>query len=209
MVSIPKNSNCKDLARGLLAFVCLIALCVGTGCRGGADSDAGKLPDNFLQLTDAQRMEAVMKAMPADSAAHFLINAALGKIEGARIDTLALATLYAFEHYPEEDAALFSGSYDDYAASLPLNDKMRLYAMVGKVDAQQMGYQLGLEYVGYIRDNQRTPDEIEAELKAFKTACGDDKDTYTRFLKGFKAVLAADHGADLPAGIYERFINYE
>ena len=205
----PINKGLSALLTCLLSAGCCLSLSVCTGCGRGNDSDAGKLPDNFLELSDAQRMEAVMKAMPADSTAHFLINAALGKIAGARIDTLALATLYAFENYPEVDAALFSSSYDDYAASLPLNDKMRLYAMIGKVDAQQMGYQLGLEYVGYIRDNQRTPDEIEAELKAFKTACGDDKDTYTRFLKGFKAVLAADHGADLPKGIYERFINYE
>lgn len=188
----------------LFVTAIVLALCsCGSGGKGGANG----LPENFDRMSDNQRVAALMKIITPDSLAHLLVDASLGRMEGVRIDTLAMATLYAYEQYHGDDLNKFSQEFDDYCQSQSLADKMRLYAMTGKVDPQQMGFQLGLEYVGYIRDNQISEKQIDEELAAFKKACASDPDTYERFLKGFKTVLEVDKGKDLPANIYQKYIN--
>lgn len=178
-----------------------------SGCGRGGNGNGDGLPENFDKMSDNQRVAALMKIISPDSLAHLLVDASLGRMEGVRIDTLAMATLYAYEQYHGEDLNKFSQEFDDYCQSQSLADKMRLYAMTGKVDPQQMGFQLGLEYVGYIRDHKVSEKEIDAEIAAFKKACTSDPETYKRFLTGFKTVLEADKGKDLPPNIYRKYIN--
>ncbi len=150
-----------------------------------------------------------MKNTTPDSVARFICRAALGQIEGVRIESLGIATSYAYEKYNGKDLDSFGDEYDSFVASLPLADKMRMYAMAGVVDPQGLGLQLGLEYMQSIREKNLSVGDVEKELKAFKTACGGDSTTYERFLIGFKTVLEADKGKDMPKAIYDKFINYE
>lgn len=185
-----------------LAFLCLAAACSGKGGNGN-------FPDNFDKIGDAGRVAYVMEQTSPDSVARFICDAALGKVEGVKIDSIQIATLYAYEHYKDNDLASFSNTLDSYSAALPLKEKMKLYVLLGEVDAQQLGYQLGLEYVNNIRSKKMTADEVSAELKEFKKACGADHDTYRRFVKGFKVVLEKEHGGarGVDNDIYNRFIN--
>ncbi len=162
-----------------------------------------------MTQSDGQQVAFVMANATPDSTARFIINASLGKVEGAKIDTLATATLYAFEHYRDQDLSTFSDAFDGHMASLPLDEKMKVYLMSGKADPQNLGLQLGLEYVGNIREGSKTVKEIDTELAAFKEACAGDSATYKRFVKGFKAALKADQGKDLAPEVYTRYANME
>ena len=186
-----------------------MALCgaVVSVCSCGGKNGSGDFPDNFGTIGDAGRVSYMMKNVTPDSVARFICDAALGKVEGARIDSLPTATLYAYEHYKNTDLASFAAQYDAYSQSLPLEEKMKLYALAGSYDPQQLGYQLGLEYVGNIRSKKMTADQVAAELEEFKKACGNDHDTYKRFVKGFKVVLELEKGNGISGDIYSRFKN--
>lgn len=186
-----------------------MALCgaVVSVCSCGGKNGSGDFPDNFGTIGDAGRVSYMMKNVTPDSVARFICDAALGKVGGARIDSLPTATLYAYEHYKNTDLASFAAQYDAYSQSLPLEEKMKLYALAGSYDPQQLGYQLGLEYVGNIRSKKMTADQVAAELEEFKKACGNDHGTYKRFVKGFKVVLELEKGNGISGDIYSRFKN--
>ncbi len=72
-------------------------------CSCGGKNGSGDFPDNFGTIGDAGRVSYMMKNVTPDSVARFICDAALGKVEGARIDSLPTATLYAYEHYKNTD----------------------------------------------------------------------------------------------------------
>lgn len=186
-----------------------IALSVMCSCTGKKDNGGGFDAD-FGKLSDGGKVAYMMERVSPDSVARFICEASLGHIEGVKIDTLSLATLYAYEHYKSEsDMQTFSSEMDDYVAHLPLESRMQIMKMLGEVDAQALGYQLGLEYVDHIRLDSVTPGDVKREIAEFKRACGADTMMYQRFLTGFKVALEVDRGKDLPEEIYVQFKNYK
>ena len=189
----------------------VVALTLAVAAVSGSCSDKNKsaFPADFAKKGDAHKVEYMMKQATPDSVARFICYGALGRVEGVKIDTLAIATLYAYEHYRDEEAAAFGSAYDEAVESLPLSDKMKLYKMAGTEDPQGLGYELGLEYMGKIRSQNMSVKEVERELKEFKKACASDTSTYRRFILGLRTVLEVDRGKDVPEAIYQRFINFE
>lgn len=185
----------------------LLLLASIAGCGKKNADNASELPENFSQLSDAAKTQVLMKAVSPDSLARMICSIAAGKVPGVTIDTIPIAVAYAYEHYKEDELIVFSDELDSYSANLPLAEKMAVYQKMGKADAQRLGYRLGLEYVDHIRSNRMTAAQVNEEIEAFRKACGDDTDTYNRFLKGFHIVLKQDHGKDLPEEIYKAFIN--
>ncbi len=184
------------------------AVILSGGC-GKSGGQAGAFPDNFNSLSDEERVAYVMENASPDSVARFICLASLGKVPGAKIDTLATASLYAYEHYSDSTLAIFSDEFDRFSSSLPLPERMSIIAQSGLVDPQGLGYELGLHYVDQIRERHMSPAEVKAEIEALRQACADDPKTFTRFLTGFKTVLKLDRGKDLDPAVYEAFINYE
>lgn len=187
-------------------FPAAVALMAGCSGKGG---DAGSFPADFNSLSDGERVAYVMDNASPDSVARFICLAALGKVPGAKIDTLATASLYAYEHYSDSTLTIFSDEFDRFSSSLPLPDRMRIMALSGLIDPQGLGYELGLHYVDQIRERKMNTAEVKAEIEALRKACADDPKTFSRFLTGFKTVLRLDRGKDLDAEVYEAFINYE
>lgn len=201
-----RNFNCSQgPCRVALSCICFMAL---ASCGSKHVVEEKSLPDNFNALSDTAKVAYMMKIVEPDSVARFICNAALGKSDGINIDTLAIASAYAYEHYTDSCLVAFSRELDYYSANLPLADKMTVYLMAGQEDPQRLGYELGLEYVSHIRENKMKVEDVKREIEAFKTACGEDSLTYVRFIKGFQTVLQVDHGKDLPENIYKEFINY-
>ncbi len=188
------------------AGVLLVSAFMAGGCRKHGSAD---LPSDFDEKTDAQKVEWLMSATTPDSVARFICRASIGEHEDATIKSLSQASLYAYEHYTGEDLSTFQIAYDEYVATLPLAPKMKLLYQAGQLDPIGMGYQLGLEYVGQIREQKKSVQDIESEIAEFKRACGKDQDTYDRFITGFHTALEADHGQDLSEEVYRRFINYK
>lgn len=181
----------------------LLLSCVS--CGNKTDKATEGFPDNFNTLSDSEKVAFVMRNASPDSVARFICDASLGRVKGVGIDSLAVAVAYAYSNYNDSSLTVYSAEFDDYSANLPLPDKMKIYAEAGKSAPQQLGYQLGLEYVGHIRESRMSVKDIQDEIAAFKTACANDSDTFNRFMKGFHTVLRIDHGKDLPEEIYTAF----
>lgn len=179
-----------------------------SSCRGGG-KEAGKYPAGFDKIGDSGRVDYMIRNASPDSVARFLIFGALGRDPHARIDTLATATNHAYETLKGESLETFSREYDSVVESLPLADKMKVYMLGGSEDPQKLGYKLGLEYMGTVRDGNKSASDIEKELQAFRSACGADTSTYRRFIIGFRTVLAIDRGVDVPEEVYQKFKDYE
>lgn len=159
-------------------------------------------------MSDAQKVAYVMQSATPDSVARFICRASLGEIKGVKIDTLANATLYAYETYKDTDLQTFAQAYDAFAESLPLDRKMKLRKLAAEQDPMGLGYELGLEYVNRIRMDHKTASDVEAEIKALKDVCDqnpEDSATFTRFMKGFKVALSMDGSNELPGEIYRKY----
>lgn len=195
--------NVKTLT---VLFAILLPLLIGCG-RGKGSHNA--YPDDFKTMGDSSKIDWLAGKIPADSLARFILYSALGRNGDIRIDSLAIATNHAYEILSGDDLDLFSAQYDSTVESLPLDDKMQVYMLAGSEDPQKLGYKLGLEYMGCVRDGHKSVGEVEKELASFKKACGSDTATYRRFLIGFRTVLEVDKGKDVPQAIYEKFHNYE
>ena len=187
----------------LMALILLVPAC------GGKNKNANAFPDGFASLSDEQKVVYMMEHASADSVARFIIYAALGKIDGVRIDTLNNASLKAYETYTDTALQTFSWEFDRVAEELPLHDKMRLRALIGAEDPQGLGLTLGLEYMNQIRVKGMTAEDVIKELQELKKASVDDPDIYARFLIGFRTVLRYDKNSDMPKEIYDRFLNYD
>lgn len=179
-----------------------------SSCKGRSNGNGDGFPPDFNSKGDGYRVAYMMQHASPDSVARFICFAALGMVPDTHIDTLATATLYAYENYRDSDAIRFGDEYDRIVSDMPLDKKMRLYVLGGSEDPQSLGFKLGLEYMSHIREMRLSPDDVEKELNAFRKACGSDTATYRRFIIGFKTVLKADRGKDLSEDIYNRFINY-
>jgi hypothetical protein len=182
-----------------------LTFALGITACGHKEKSGSKYPANFNSIGDAGRVDYMIAHTTPDSVARFIIQSALGKNPDARIDTLAIATNHAYEKLSGNDLDSFSIAYDGLVESLPLADKMKAYMLGGSEDPQGLGYKLGLEYMANIRNENKTADDVEKELKAFEKACGNDTAMYRRFMIGFRTVLEVDHGKDVPEEIYRRF----
>lgn len=189
----------------LSALVSVLAL---ASCGGKKQESCG-YPDNFKSIGDAARVDYMIRKASPDSVARFIIYGALGRNPEAPVDTLAIATNHAYEVLTGDAAESFAIEYDSVVESLPLGDKMKIYSLAGSEDPQGLGYKLGLEYMASIRDGNKSAADVEAELKEFRKACGNDTAMYRRFIVGFHTVLKVDHGTDVPEDIYRKFVNYE
>lgn len=187
----------------LLGTLVLILIITMTGCKGGSGTQG--LPGDFMQMSDSQRLAYMMKEVKPDSLARFVCDAALGKIKGAKIDTLSTANLYVMEHYRDENVEIYIQEFDNYKASKPLVERMKLEKWLGNYDDTALGYQLGLEYVGYIREHNLSVKQIEQEISQLHRQT--DPQLYNRFITGFKVALENDRGKDLNEEIYRRFAN--
>ena len=185
----------------------LIACAVLFSCGHGGQ-DASSFPADFSKMDDEAKVKYMMATVSPDSVARFLCDASLGRIEGVKIDTLSMATLYAYEHYQDDDLQSSQTAYDAYADNLPLADKMRLRKLAASDNPDALGYQLGLEYVNDIRTGRQPAADIEAEISALKRVCDaspEDSLTFERFMKGFKIALDYDGSEGIPRQIYNKY----
>lgn len=199
----------RELYLFLIGISLVLPLIVS--CKGHGDGRRANVPDEFANMNDEERVSYLVKNVSPDSVARFLVDASLGDLKGVKIDTLMVAQGYAYEKYENqpEEMAVFSSELERYSASLDLPRKKRLYAMSGMHDPEGFGYDLGLEYVNYIRDKGLGVKEVTAEISELKKVCKNDPETYTRFVKGFKTALRLDHGKGISEDIYQRFVNLD
>lgn len=193
----------KKLLIAIFAFLTILIV----SCKSNKGSANGSFPESFTTMSDEERMAYMMRNAEPDSVARFLCYASLGRIEGIKIDTLTNAYLYALDNYRGADVDKFAVEYEMTMADLPLADKMRTQFNMNLADSLQIGYELGLSYVGNIRRKGLQASEIDKEIADFRKACGSDEMTFARFVKGFKVALSEDHGKDLSADIYKRYIS--
>lgn len=174
---------------------------------GNSKKSGNAYPANFDRIGDSGRIDYMIRTVPADSVARFIIYTALGRNPGARIDTMATATNHAYEILKGDSLDSFASAYDSTVEALPLGDKMKIYMLAGSEDPQGLGYRLGLEYMSSIREGNKKAADVDAEINEFRKACGQDTAMYRRFMIGFQTVLKVDHGKDVPEDIYRKYVS--
>lgn len=195
-------SMCRRFV-GVAAAVMMLAF---VSCSNKSSS---KFPDNFSSLSTEKKMEFLMANMSPDSVAYYIIDAAMGKNNSARIE-LDPAIAYAYDNYKEDDMVAFTLAFSEYEKKIPLHEKVKfskLYTTT-EMDPEAYGYDVGLRYVGVIREEGLQPKQVKEELDRFAKACKIDPDFYKKFMKGFKYALKYDRGRDLDERIYTEFISY-
>lgn len=166
------------------------------------------LPGNFNSLPTEKKMETLVKTMSPDSLAVFLNEAAMGKIEGVNIN-LPEALDYVYLHYDEKDQVAFVEADTRFEESLPLPEKVKYSEKAHPDDREEYFINVGLMYVGVIRDRNLTAAKAKEEVDAFMKECrATNPVLYQRFIKGFKTALRYDRGRDLDERIYNQFIYY-
>lgn len=199
----------KRIAAPAVALM-LVGMSFFGGCRN-KEGGENVLPKGGENMSDTQKVEYMMKQTTPDSVARFICRAALGQIEGVKIDTLSNATLYAYENYRDDDLQTFSQAYESFIDSLPLNLKMRLHKLEAEQDPMGLGYELGLGYVNVIRMEKKDAASIEKEIENLRQECmksPEDTATFTRFKTGFKVALDMDGSSDVPKSIYLKYSSH-
>ena len=193
--------KCISSILGILGIVTLIL----TGCKSKSNEAETGFPSALNAGSDADRVAYVMQNATPDSVARFVCMAAIGRVPGTHIDTMAIATAYAYDHYNDADRETFGEAMDRFVEALPLADRMLIYRKAGADNMQGLGYELGLEYLARIRENQMSLQEVDQEIEAFKEACVDDTLTYNRFLIGLKTAIIADSNNSVPAAVAQKY----
>lgn len=204
--------NVKNVVRSAGRFFVLLSLTAGGICLSGScsrgDSDGRELSEKFARMSDSQKVDYLIKNNTPDSVARFLCRAALNEIPGVKIDTLAMAKIYATERYQGGDLDKFMDEYEKFPDRLPLAKKLRLWRLDTMDDPMSLDYELGLKYVDYIRVGKKSSKDIEMEIADLKKECArhpEDSATFNRFKKGFEVALKEDGGRDVPNDIYRKY----
>lgn len=197
------SSKIKSITRVTLLVMCWIAVAV-SGCK---KQEIVNLPNTFDSLSTDEKMEILMKKLPPDSVALYICDAAMGKKYDSRIE-LSEAINYAYINYKEADQITFTDALNRYGERLPLNEKNKFNALSNLIEPDMFGYEIGLSYVGTIREEGLDAKKVKEEIDRFKKECESDPETYKRFIKGFKEALKLDRGRDLDEQIYTQFITY-
>lgn len=188
----------------ITAFLLFLSLSF-SGCHSDSEDNSNSfIPEEFNSMNDTAKVAWLMKNLPPDSVARFICMAALGDIEGVKIDTFVNVVTYAYINYPDSTVGDFGNAMDEFSHNLPLARKMKLYKL-NDSDSVRSGYQLGLEFLVKIRDREMTMAQIDEEINGLKKACINDSMTYKRFVTGFRTALEVGKERDVPDSIYDRF----
>lgn len=184
----------------LILTLVLMAAC-------GPNKDGHNYPKNFASLPTDRKMEYIVDNHSPQEVAQIVCEAVMGESDAGNID-LPQARDYVYSHYNTEQIITFETECEAFADSLPLADKVKFARKSATEDMEHYAYELGLAYVGSIREKGKSVDDVEQEIKELGAECKGDPDFYRRFMKGFKAVLENDRGRDLDEKIYLHFISY-
>ena len=198
------SANLWSMTRASLIVLCWIAVAI-TGCK---KKEITEVPDTFNSLSTEEKMALLMKKLPPDSIALFVCDAVMDKKSDNKID-INEAISYAYLNYKEEEQIEFGDAISQYGRNLPLNEQMKFFTLTNLTeDPDAFGYQMGLHYVGTIREEGKDAKQVKEEIDRFMKECENDRATYKRFIKGFKIALQEDRGKDLDEKIYTQFISY-
>lgn len=193
----------KSVSRMAVLAMVVIAVAV-SGCK---KKEIANLPNTFNSLSTEEKMEYLIKKLPPDSVALFICEASMGKKYDSRIE-LGEAVNYAYTHYNDSTMVIFDDALNQYGDRLPLNERAKFFKLINISDPDMLAYELGLKFVGTIRENDMDVKTVKEELDRFMKESEAEPDTYKRFIKGFKNALEYDRGHDLDEKIYKTFITY-
>jgi len=198
----------KVFLRNLSMLALVIAAGCIASCKKGQDLDSttSKMPANFASLPDTTKVRHLIdKQVPLDSIAVYLCDAAIGRIKNVHVDNFTDIDTYIYTHCGDKDFEVYALALDEYKKSLPLVDKLTLYKKTSLDDPDKIGYKLGLEYVNSVMEKKLAIGKVDREIADFRRACGNDDDTYNRFLIGFSTGIRSRTAGEISPDIVERY----
>ncbi len=139
--------------------------------------------------SDREKVAYVAQVHGPDSLARFICYAALGRSTDGKIDSLAMAQLYALEIYQADDEkiARFSRVYEETVEALPLPDAYRLAKMNGTLDDTQMPLDLGLHYGARVKRDKIPQAQVKKDTAALSQLV--DPHFFGLFQKAFETAM--------------------
>lgn len=197
------------ISSGKLGLYLSVVMCMLLCACNGKDSDnstmAG-LPRDFSSKPDSTKVHMLLdNGMPLDSLAVYVCKAAVGDIQGVSINDFASIDAYIYAAKGEKEYEVYALAFDECKKQLSLVKKLRLYKKNALEDPDKIGYQLGLQYVNDVIYNKLTIGKVDREIADFRRACGDDEDTYNRFLKGFAVGISTRTPGEVPQDIIDQY----
>ncbi|MBD5232398.1 MAG: hypothetical protein HDS66_09670 [Bacteroidales bacterium] len=187
-----------------LLVLIILAGALLTACKSGETQDAS-LADMTREIAnkpDSLKVKQLLEArIPMDSVAVIVTKMAIGEVPGVNIDNLADIDAFLYMNRSEKDYEVYTLAMDSYSKKLPLSKRFRLYKKSPLIDKDKLGYQLGLEYVSDVIDRKLTIGKVDKEIAEFRRECGEDEDTYNRFLKAFQVGINTRSPEEIPADI--------
>ncbi|MBD5283859.1 MAG: hypothetical protein HDS31_04565 [Bacteroides sp.] len=168
----------------------MLAACALFVCACGGDktsAEATVAPG--ANASDKEKVQYIAQTCGPDSLARFICYAALGKSNDGKIDSLAMAQLYALEIYQADDEkiARFSRVFDETVESLPLADSYRLTEMTGTLDDTQMPIDLGLHYGAKVKRDKIDPARVKTDTASLARIV--DPHFFELFQKAFDTAI--------------------
>ena len=189
--------------------ILLVAVAVVMVSLSSCKSDSAttsRMSKDFAASADTVKVRMLIESgMPMDSLAMYLCKAAIGEVKGVSINNFSDVDAYIYMNRGEKEYELYALAMDDYTKQLPLVSKLKLYKKSALVDPDKAGYQLGLEYVNDVMDKKLKIGQVDREIADFRQACGEDEDTYNRFLKGFALGISTRAAGEIPQEVAAKY----
>lgn len=169
-------------------FLFAAALFLMTACGGGKSSvDAKTAPG--ADASDKEKVSYMAQLVSPDSLARFICYGALGKSKDGKIDTVAMAQIYALEIYQadEEKVVEFSRAFDETSESLPLTDVYKFAKMLSELDDTQLPLDMGLRYGARVRRDKISAGAVKADTAALAKAV--DPAFFRLFVEAFETAV--------------------
>lgn len=192
----------------ILTALSLVIICFLAGCKGNnsIDSTTAAMPKNFGTLPDSTKVKLLLEQqISLDSLAGYICRAAAEDIPGVKIESLADVEAEIYSLKGERDFSVYMLAFDECKHKLPLVKKLNVYSKNTLEGEDMLGYRLGLEYVNDVMQRKLTIGKVDKEIAEFRSACGDDEDTYKRFLKGFATALQTRKPGEVSAEIISQY----
>ena len=173
---------------------------------GGNNVIDSSLPADFATMSDSAKVRVLLDhGLSPDSIAVFVCETAEGKHPGIAFKDFTVVDTYMYERLGETGFGLYRQAFDSYMEYMPLVAKMKMLMASPLADLDRVGYELGLGHVNQVIEKRLTIGKVDREVAELRRACGNDEDTFNRFLRGFAAGINTRAAGEIPAEIVAEY----
>ncbi|MCH5224127.1 MAG: hypothetical protein J1E82_08800 [Muribaculaceae bacterium] len=146
------------------------------------------LPEDFSSYSDSAKVDWLLNNHKPAMVAEVLCEEGAGMDSSLNFKDFRATVNVIYNLYDETQKKEFGTSMNDYAASLPNKEKMRLYVAGSGFNGYNLGYAYGVDFLN--QADESNIGEIQEDYEALKEIYPDNSQLTNNFIKGLNAALA-------------------